>query len=300
MKKIITGGTGLIGSHFSDGIKLNSSHYNLMNQQDVIRMYEEQRPDVVIHTAAKVGGLGANIKYPADFYYDNIIMNTNVIHYAKEFGVKKLICLTSTCVFPDEVEYPLTEEKIHLGPPNKTNFAYAYAKRMADVQIEAYNEQYNTNYFSIIPANVYGPNDNFNIEQGHVVPGLIHKFYLATKNNTDVEIWGSGNAKRELVHAKDVARVCEILEQTYSGPKPVIITTSEEIAIRDLAYLIADIFKFKNKINFNTDRPDGQMRKPSSNAHLKSLIKDFEFTPLRDGLEETIEWFKANYETLRK
>jgi GDP-L-fucose synthase len=301
MIKLITGGSGLIGSEFKDGIKINSSQYNLLKEDDVIRMYQEIKPDVVVHTAAKVGGVKANMDALADFFYDNIKMNTSTIHYAKEFNVKKFVCFTSTCVFPDKVDLPLTEDKIHLGPPHETNYAYAHAKRMADVQIQAYNQQYGTKYFSVIPANVYGFNDNYNLEKGHVVPALIHKVYLSMLKNEDVEVWGSGKPMREFIYSRDVADITNILIDKYEDTKPIIISaTNQEVSIEELITTICDIFKFKKNIFFDKTKPEGQFRKPSSNEYLKSIIGDYKFTPLRNGLEETIDYFIKNYEKLRK
>jgi GDP-L-fucose synthase len=302
MIKLITGGTGLIGSQFKEGHKLNSSDYNLLDEQQVRQMYEDIKPEVVIHTAARVGGLGANIKYLGDFFYENIKMNTNVIHYAKEYGVKKLVCFTSTCVFPDKVEYPLTENKIHLGPPHHTNYAYAHAKRMCDIQIQAYNEQFNTKYFTVIPASVYGPNDNFNLENSHVVPALIHKVYLALQNNEDIHVWGTGKPLREFIFSKDVATVCDLLLEKHTGTDPVIVSRGlgGEVTIEELVTTICDIFKFPNKIIFDSSKPDGQYRKPSSNDRLMTIIGDYRFTPLREGLEETINWFNSTYPNIRR
>jgi len=300
MSRLITGGSGLIGSHFTEGIKISSTDYNLLREAEVIKMYQDHRPDTVVHLAARVGGLGANMNYLADFFYENIMMNTLVIHHAREFGVKRMACFTSTCVFPNEVVYPLTEEKIHLGPPHDSNYAYAYAKRMVEVQCRASNDQYGTNYFNVIPVNVYGPNDNFHLDNSHVVPGLIHKTYLAMVNDTDLTVWGSGNPLREFIYAKDIAEISERLLEDYKGNDPVILTTSEETSIRDLTYMICDIFGFKNKIIFDGTKPDGQFKKPSSNQRLKSIIGDYKFTSLREGLEETIDWFKKTYPNIRK
>lgn len=302
MKKLITGGTGLIGSQFKDGIKVSSKQYNLLDEEQVIKMYEEIKPDAVIHTAARVGGLGANMNHMGDFFYENIKMNTSVIHNAKQYGVKKLICFTSTCVFPDKVEYPLTEDKIHLGPPHHTNYAYAHAKRMCDIQIQAYNQQFDTKYFTVIPSSVYGPNDNFNLENSHVVPALIHKVHLAMESNSDVEVWGSGKALREFIFSKDVANVCDLLLEKHTGTDPVIISAGVggEVTIEELITTICDIFKFPNSIKFDSTKPDGQYRKPSSNDRLMSIIGDYRFTNLREGLEETIEWFKSNYPLIRR
>ncbi len=300
MKKLITGGSGLIGSEFDHGIKVCSQEYNLINAEDTDRMYSEIKPDYVIHTAAKVGGVGANMRKKGDFFYENIMINTNVIHYAKKHNVKKLIAFLSTCVFPDKVEYPLTENKIDLGPPHFSNDAYAYAKRMSQVQISAYNEQYGTNYFCVIPTNVYGPRDNYNLNDSHVLPALIHKCYLAIKNNTKLELWGDGSPLREFIYSKDVAKICDRLLLEYDETSPIIISTSEEISIKEVAQKVAKIMGYKNKIYWDTTKPNGQFRKPSDNFKLKSVLKDFQFTPLEEGLNDTIEFFIKNYEKIRK
>ena len=175
MKKLlVTGGTGLVGSAINAPIKIGSEH-NLIDQTATLNLFKGLRPTHVIHCAGKVGGLGGNMNYKGDYFYDNLMINTNVIEAARLTGVKNLVAFLSTCVFPDDVEYPLTEDKVHIGIPHNSNYPYAYAKRMADVQIKAYREQYGINYTSVIPTNIYGPNDNFDLENGHVLPSLIHK-----------------------------------------------------------------------------------------------------------------------------
>lgn len=300
MSLLITGGNGLIGSEFKDGIKVGSGQYNLINQYEVEKMFLDNNPDYVIHTAAKVGGLGANMGGNGEFFYQNIIMNTNVLHYAMTNNVKKLICFLSTCVFPNNVEYPLTEDKVHLGPPHNSNYGYAYAKRMAEVQVRSYNQQYGTNFTTVIPTNVYGPKDNYSISNGHVIPSLIHKCYLAMQNNTDLEIWGTGTPLREFIFSRDVANICEILLNENTSNEPVIISTSDEISIANVVNIICDVMGFKNKIIFNTDKPDGQFRKPSDNKRLKSIIGDYKFVSLEEGLHETVNYFIENYNTVRK
>ena len=299
MTKVITGGSGLIGSAFKDGVKLTSKRdlRDYDKAEFAIGMY---KPDVVVHCAAKVGGVGANMEFPADFFMDNIRMNTNVIQACKELKVKKLVSFLSTCVFPDNVEYPLDETKIELGPPHNSNFAYAYAKRMADIQIRAFNKQYGTKYFSVIPCNVYGPNDNFSLEVGHVIPMLIHKCYLAKKNRKTFEVWGDGTPLREFVYSKDVANIVDLLIQKYTGTEPVIISNPTEYSIKQVVDLIVEYMGFKGKVKWLTDKPNGQHRKPSSNAKLLSIIGDYEFTTLEKGLKESIEWFILNYPNVRK
>ena len=299
MTKVITGGSGLIGSAFKDGVKLTSKRdlRDYDKAEFAIGMY---KPDVVVHCAAKVGGVGANMEFPADFFMDNIRMNTNVIQACKELKVKKLVSFLSTCVFPDNVEYPLDETKIELGPPHNSNFAYAYAKRMADIQIRAFNQQYGTKYFSVIPCNVYGPNDNFSLEVGHVIPMLIHKCYLAKKNRKTFEVWGDGTPLREFVYSKDVANIVDLLIQKYTGNEPVIISNPTEYSIKQVVDLIVEYMGFKGKVKWLTDKPNGQYRKPSSNTKLLSIIGDYEFTTLEKGLKESIEWFILNYPNVRK
>lgn len=300
MIKLITGGTGLIGSAFKEGIKVGSKEYNLTDIISTQNMFEYYQPDVVIHTAAKVGGVGANMEYPADFYYDNITMNTNVIHCSYKNNVKKLVCFLSTCVFPDNVEYPLDENKIHRGEPHFSNAPYAYAKRMADIQIKAYNKQYGTQYFSVIPCNVYGSNDNYHLQNGHVIPMLIHKCYLAKQNNTDFEVWGSGSPLREFIYSEDVANIVDLLLEKYKGTDPIIISNPKEYTIKYIVELIAEYLEFTGNIIWLTDKPDGQYRKPSSNKKLLDIIGDYSFTSLEDGLKENIKWFLKNYPNIRK
>ena len=299
-KILITGGTGLIGSAFDEGVKVGSSHFNLISRSETDHMMNRYKPEIIIHTAARVGGIGANMQYPARFYYENITMNTNIIDSAYKHGVSKLVCFLSTCVFPDQVDYPLTEEKIHLGPPHPSNAAYAYAKRMADIQIQAYNRQYGTKYFSVIPCNVYGINDNFNLESGHVIPMLIHKCWLAKQNNTPFEVWGDGSPLREFVYSKDIADIVTRLVDVYDGTEPVIISNPVEYSIQDVVKLIVKYMEFDGDIKWLSEKPNGQYRKPSENQKLISILNEYKFTPLEEGLKLTIEWFKANTNKIRK
>jgi GDP-L-fucose synthase len=296
---LVTGGAGLIGSEFTEVNKTTRREFDLSDSEQVRLMYEKYKPEYIIHTAAKVGGVLANTRYPAEFYRDNILINTNVIDYAQKYNVKKLCYFSSTCVFPDQIDYPLTEDKIHLGAPHRSNFGYAYAKRMAGIQIDAYNQQYGTDYFEVIPTNVYGPNDNYNLESGHVIPSLIHRCYLAIKNNTDIVVWGSGEPLREFVFARDVATISSLL-LTKDQVGSVIVSSSAEISIKDLVTVICDKMKFKNNIIFDADKPDGQYRKNTDTSKLKKLLGDVTFTSLDQGLDETIEYFLSNYASIRK
>jgi GDP-L-fucose synthase len=300
-KILVTGGYGLVGSEFigHNYYKVSSKEYDLRRTDDVNRLMLKGF-DSVIHTAGKVGGLGGNMNHKGEFFYDNIMINTNIIESSRISGVRNLVAFLSTCVFPNDIEYPLTEKKIHLGPPHFSNDAYAYSKRMVDVQIRAYKEQYGLNYKSVIPTNIYGPNDNYDIKNGHVVPSLIHKCFLARENKTSLTIWGTGNPLREFIFSRDVAKLTEWVLHNYNETEPIILSTSEEISIKDVVSMIVEIMNFKGDVVFETSKPDGQYRKPSDNSKIKSYLPNFKFTPIYEGLKETIEYFERNYTLIRK
>ena len=300
MKTLITGGYGMVGSAMESQIKLSRETCDLTNPKQTESLFKTIKPDGVIHCAGKVGGIGGNSNYKGEYFYDNLMINTNVIESSRRAGVKNLIAFLSTCVFPDDVTYPLTVDQVHLGEPHESNYPYAYAKRMADVQIRAYREQYGLNYTSIIPSNIYGPNDNFNLDHGHVMPMLIHKLYLAKKNKTDFTVWGSGKPLREFIYSKDIAKIAEWALYNYEGTDPLIVSGDEEVSIKDLVGMLVDEFKFKGKVIFDETKPDGQFRKPSDNSLIKELLPDFEYTPFEQGIKETVNWFKENYENARK
>ena len=300
MKKLlVTGGKGLVGSAINADVKVGRE-FNLTNKDECEKMIDTHKPTHIIHCAAKVGGLGGNMSFKGEFFYDNIMINTNVIESARTHNVEKLVAFLSTCIFPDKTDYPLTESKIHLGPPHTSNDAYAYAKRMADVQIRAYREQYGLNYTSVVPTNIYGPSDNFSLINGHVMPMLIHKLYLCQRDNTDFIVWGSGKPLREFIYSKDIAKLTEWAIDNYNEPEPIIFTNSNEISIADLVDLLVKEFNFKGVVKFDSSKPDGQFRKPSDNSKLKSYLPDFKFTPIEEGIKETVKWFIENYETARK
>lgn len=301
MKKVlITGGGGMVGSAMESPLKLTRDYCDLLNRKQTNRFFSAVKPDGVIHCAGKVGGIGGNSNYKGQYFYENILINTNVIEAARQAGVQNLVSFLSTCVFPDKVSYPLTVDQVHQGDPHDSNYPYAYAKRMADIQIRAYREQYNINYTSIIPSNIYGPNDNFSLEHGHVMPMLIHKLYLAKKNKTDFIVWGSGKPLREFIYSKDIAKIAEWVLFNYKGTDPLIVSGDEEISIKDLVGILVDEFKFKGKVKFDKTKPDGQLRKPSDNSVIKELMPDFEYTPFEKGIKETVSWFIENYESARK
>lgn len=299
---LVTGGNGLVGSCFDEKKfdRITSKHGDLRDPEFISRLINNSSYDGIIHCAATVGGIGGNMKNQGKYFYDNIMMNTLLIEEARKRGIQKLILFSSTCVFPDRTDYPLTPEKIHLGPPHDSNYGYAYAKRMSIVQTRAYNEQYGLKYFCVIPCNIYGPGDNFNLDDGHVIPSLIHRMYLAQIHGHDFVVWGSGNPLREFIFSRDVAALTKKLYDSYTGSDPVILSSSVEISIREVVFIIAEIFGYKGKITFDFEKPDGQLRKPSDNSVIKRMFPDFKFTPIIEGLSETISWFIKNYPNIRK
>jgi GDP-L-fucose synthase len=298
-KLLVTGGNGLVGSAIAADVKIGRE-FDLTNTAQTQTAFELHKPTHVIHCAGKVGGLGGNMNYKGEYFYDNLMINTNVIEQARKAGVTNLVAFLSTCVFPDSIEYPLTEKKIHLGEPHSSNYPYAYAKRMSDIQIRAYRAQYGVKYTSVIPCNIYGPNDNFSLDHGHVIPMLMHKIYKAQQNKSELFIWGDGSPLREFMYSKDVARLAEWAVDNYDEVEPIILSTSEEISIAEVVELLVDAFNFKGAVRFDKSKPNGQHRKPSDNSKLKSYLPDFKFTPIEEGLKETVKWFIDNYETARK
>jgi len=249
-----------------------------------------------------VGGLFRNLKYKVEFYRENVLINDNVMECCREFNVVKLVSCLSTCIFPDKTTYPIDETMVHSGPPHFSNEGYAYAKRMIDVMNRCYKEEYGCNFTSIIPTNIYGPHDNFSIEDGHVIPGLIHKCYLAKKNGTDLTIWGTGKPLRQFIYSHDLARLTVWVMRSYHSPDPIILSVGEEdeVSIADVAHGVAKAMNFQGKIVFDTTKSDGQYKKTANNAKLRSLYPEFKFTPIEEGLKEACEWFEANYESARK
>jgi GDP-L-fucose synthase len=299
-KRLVTGGSGMIGSAIEADLKIGRKDCDLTDWNEVNAFFKKHKPEEVIHTAAKVGGVWSNMHYKGDFFRENILMNTFIIEAARLHGVKKLVAFMSTCIFPDKVEYPLNPQKIHLGPPHHSNDAYAYAKRMVDIQLNAYREQYGLEYVSVIPTNIYGPNDLFDLENGHVIPTLIHRCSLAREQGNDFQVWGTGKPLREFIYSEDVARLSEWTVENYRGKEPLIFSTSEETSIKTVVEMIVELLNFKGKVEWLSDKPDGQFRKPSDNSSIKSLVPEFKFTNLYDGLKKTIVWFENNYPNIRK
>ncbi len=303
--KLITGSTGLLGSEIMriipDSIGLSSKDCDLTESNCAILSSENDQIDTVIHCAAKVGGVNANVMHSAEFFDDNVKMNMNVVRACKERNIK-LVSVLSTCIYPDATfaKYPLTEDQVHTGPPHHTNAGYAYAKRMLEVQSRVYRQQYGCNFISVIPNNLYGLNDNYSLESGHVIPALIRKFHEAMLNDeSEIVIWGSGSPLREFTFASDAAKIILWLADNYDGPEPINIGNPEEISIGNLARMIGDIIGFQGSIKFDASKPDGQLRRASSNAKLRSLGWIEDYTPIEQGLITTIDNFKKKYPIVR-
>jgi GDP-L-fucose synthase len=307
MKILVTGGDGLVGSALRRLTKDYSEHefvfttratHDLTKENDVLELFEETNPDYVIHTAARVGGIGRNLNSPAEQFYNNILMNTFVIHYAHIHDVKKLIAFSSVCAFP--ADEPIFKEKnLQNGLPYPAHGAYAYSKRMVDIQIEAYNKQYDLNYCSVIPANIFGEGDNYNLEDGHVVPSLIHKCYVAKQNNTALEVWGDGSPMREFLYSDDVARACIELLEKDKLPQKIIISGEHELEINQLVKKICNIFDYHD-VKWLIDKPNGQLRRPCDKTIFNKVLDNFKFTNINKALENSITWFQENYPEVRK
>jgi GDP-L-fucose synthase len=298
-RTLVTGGHGLIGSTIPSDFKPTSSELDLMKYENIVEYLTSNRIDSIIHCAAKVGGIGGNMLAPGEFFYENIMINTNLLEAARVCGVKKVVSFLSTCVFPAKATYPLTPQQIHAGEPHNTNYPYAYAKRMSDVMGRAYRKQYNSNFVTVIPCNAYGTSDNYNTETSHVIPSIIHKCYLAKINKTDLHLWGTGQPKREFVYAEDLGYLAQWALENYDDVTPLVLSPEEEVSIDTVTKEVCRQMNFTGKVIYD-QRMEGQPRKPSDNSRLRELLPDYKFTPLENGLRESIEWFESNYEACRK
>lgn len=311
---LVTGGTGLVGKAIEyvvehgekqDGeewIYLSSKDGDLSDRAATKAIFEKYKPTHVIHLAAMVGGLFRNLKYNLDFFRTNLQINDNVLQTSYETGVKKVVSCLSTCIFPDKTTYPIDEKMIHNGPPHDSNFGYSYSKRMIDVQNKAYRTQHGCNFVAVIPTNVYGPHDNYNLEDGHVLPGMMHKVYMAKRDNTPFTVWGTGSPLRQFIYSRDLARLFLWVLRNYNEVEPIILSVAEqdEITIKQAAELIVEGMDFKGEVVYDTSKSDGQHKKTASNAKLRSYLPDFKFTPVKQAIKESCDWFVQNYETARK
>lgn len=299
-KIYVAGHGGLVGSaimrklaqHSCENIIYRTSReLDLRDQDSVNQFFATEQPEYVFLAAAKVGGILANHTYPAQFIYDNLMIEANVIQAAYQYGVKKLLFLGSSCIYPKFAHQPIKEEYLLTGELEPTNDAYAIAKIAGIKMCQAYNKQYKTNFISVMPTNLYGPNDNFDLTSSHVLPALIRKFHEAKMNQqSSVEIWGTGKPLREFLHVDDLAEACIFLMDHYEGTEPLNVGTGKDIAIADLATLIAKVVGYSGHIRYKTNMPDGTMKKLLDISRITSLG----WTPkisLADGIASTYQWY---------
>lgn len=304
-KIYVAGHRGLVGSAivrnleakgYTNIIYRTHKELNLTNQADVQDFFKEEQPEYVILAAAKVGGIHANNTYPADFIYDNLMIQNNVIKAAHDYKVKKLLFLGSTCIYPKMAPQPIREEYLLTGALEETNEAYAVAKIAGLEMCKFFKRQYGDNFISCMPTNLYGPNDNFDLKSSHVLPALIRKFHEAKVNGSDtVEVWGTGTPLREFIYVDDMADACVFLMENYDGEQHVNIGTGEEVSIRELAETVKEVVGFEGELVFNTDMPDGTPRKLTTVDKLHGLGWKHK-TSLNDGIKLAYEWFLEVYE----
>lgn len=303
-KIYVAGHTGLVGSALVRKLKADGfthllcktiDELDLCDQQAVNAFFSEQRPDYVFLAAARVGGIKANSSFPAQFIYDNLMISANVIHAAYRYGVKKLLFLGSSCIYPRNCPQPICEEYLLTGTLEKTNEPYAIAKIAGINLCQSYNKQYGTDFISCMPTNLYGPGDNFDLETSHVLPALIAKMYDAWSANAEyVTIWGTGKALREFLFVDDLADAAVFLMQHYSSSEPINVGVGRDIAIAEVAHLIKEIVGFKGKLVFDTTKPDGTPRKLLNVDKINSLGWQAQVS-LEEGITRTLEWYKNYY-----
>lgn len=303
-KIFVAGHRGLVGSAivrrlqkegYTNLVLKGREEVDLTRQEEVERFFEKERPEYVFLAAAKVGGIHANRTYPAEFIYQNLMIECNVIHSAYKYGVKKLLFLGSSCIYPRECPQPMKEEYLLSGYLEPTNEAYAVAKIAGLKLCQYYKRQYGANFISCMPTNLYGPNDNFDLNSSHVIPALIRKFHEAKiQGKPYVEVWGTGKPLREFLHVDDLADACVFLMKNYDDELWINVGSGEEVSIAELANMIKEIVGYKGEIVFNPDMPDGTPRKLLDISRLKSLGWERKIS-LYDGLRSTYEWYVENY-----
>lgn len=301
--RLITGGWGLVGSEICDnyGRKPHRKTLDLTEYGSLYDYADDYGIEEVVHLAAKVGGVYGNESNMLSFFSDNLSINSNIIRLCKEKRLKKATFMLSTCVFPQKVEYPVDETMLHQGEPHPTNYGYAYAKRMLEVGARALRDDNTTQVRCVIPCNIYGTNDNYDITHGHVIPSLIHKCYTAVTQDRPFVVWGSGECEREFVYAPDIARaVMMIHDDTRDIPNLMIVSPSVSHKIRDIAFMIAEFMGYTDKILFDTNAPEGILRKPTKNDLFKKAYPNFQFTDIETGIRETCEHVRKNYDSIRK
>lgn len=265
-------------------------------------LFDQVKPTHVIHLAALVGGLFRNLNRNLDFFKINSKINDNVLSTAHKHGVKKVISCLSTCNFPDKTPYPINETMLHNGPPHETNFGYSYAKRMIDVQNKGYHMQHGLTYTSVIPTSVFGPHDNFNLEDGHVLPGLIRRAFDAKESGTPFVIWGTGSPLRQFIYSLDLGSLFLWVLREYNEVEPIILSAGpdDEISIKEVAELVVEAVGFKGEVIHDLSKSDGQYKKTVCNDKMRKYLPNASFTPFKQAIRETCEWYAANADHVRK
>ncbi len=299
----VTGGAGFLGSFVCEKLAARGAKeifvpkiedYDLVQKDSINQMLDDSRPDVIIHLAAQVGGIGANLLHPADFFYDNLMMGVQLIHESYLRGIQKFVALGTICAYPKFTPLPFAEENIWNGYPEETNAPYGLAKKMLLVQSQAYRQQYGFNSIFLLPVNLYGPRDNFRPESSHVIPALIKKCVEARDNNApSIEVWGDGSPTREFLYVEDAAEGILLATEKYEKSEPVNLGSGMEISIKDLVTLIARLTGFKGELVWDTSKPNGQPRRQLSVERAK---REFGFeakVTFEEGLRRTIEWYEA-------
>jgi len=307
---VVTGGAGFLGSVVVSQLRQQgcrdiwvprSQDYDLVQMDAVRRLYDDAAPDIVVHLAARVGGIGANQANAGRFFYDNLMMGTQLMEMGRQRGLEKFVALATICAYPKYTPVPFREDDLWGGYPEETNAPYGLAKKMMLVQAQAYRQQYGFNAIVLFPVNLYGPGDNFDMQTSHVIPALIRKCVEAqAKDEPRVVLWGDGSPSREFLYVDDAARAILMAAEDYNGQEPVNIGTGEEITIQNLAHLIADEVGYKGELVWDTGKPNGQPRRCLDTTRAKHLFGFEAAMTLRAGLRTTIGWFQANRESFRE
>ena len=304
---LITGGNGFLGSHLLDKLKSTAAHvvapsheeYDLVGLDDIRRMYDEHPADIVIHLAAKVGGIGANREHPGSFFYDNLMMGTQLMHEAYLRKIDKFVALGTVCAYPKYTPVPFNESELWNGYPEETNAPYGLAKKMMLVQSQGYREEYGFNSIFLLPVNLYGPGDNFDPSSSHVIPALIKKCVDAVQNkDSEIIVWGDGSASREFLYVDDAAEGILLATENYNSSEPVNIGSSFEITIKDLVDIIAKQTGFDGDIRWDTTKPNGQPRRKLDVSRAKKEFGFVSQTGFEEGLKKTISWYKNSLKSI--
>src|SRR5436309_7953237 len=297
---LVTGGAGFFGSFIVERLKASGTgevivprcrHYDLVDGAAVRRLYADARPHLVIHLAATVGGIGANQRHPGEFFYKNLMMGAQMMEEGRRHGVEKFVAVGTVCSYPKHTFVPFSEDDLWNGYPEETNAPYGLAKKMLIVQSQAYREEYGFNAINLLPTNLYGPRDNFDLETSHVIPALIRKMISSPE---EIVLWGDGSPTREYLYVEDAAEGLVLAADRYDGAEPVNLGTGVETSIRETAELVADIVGFDGRIVWDTSMPNGQPRRSLDASRAEELFGFRARTPLREGLERTIAWYRAS------